>query len=367
MKVCLIGNNITSLLLADILSKKNFKIEIHSKKVKKYKFETRTIGITDHNFTYLAKQFKNITKISNSINEIKILIKNKNTDDKILFNKNSAPLFHMVKYDKFFTYIKSKVASNKKIVFRNFNKNSKLNNLINDKKFKLIINCENSNALTKKYLKKSIFKNYNNKAFTTIIKHSKIKNHSATQIFTRNGPIAFLPLSEALTSVVYSHEIIKNKSINDKDILEIIKNFNPLYKNILYKKIKIESFYLNLVLPKKYYNNKILFFGDSIHTIHPLAGQGLNMTIRDIINFEKIIEDKINLGLEIDKSIYKEFENKTKSFNVLFSTGVDLIYEFFRFNKNFVPEVVSKKIFSFINKNKGLKDLSTKLANSGPF
>ena len=89
------------------------------------------------------------------------------------------------------------------------------------------------------------------------------------------------------------------------------------------------------------------------------------MTIRDIIKLDEILEDKLNLGLDIDKSIYKEFEKKTKSLNLLFSTGIDFIYEFFRFNKNFVPAVVSKKIFSFINKNSELKDLSIKYANSG--
>ena len=89
------------------------------------------------------------------------------------------------------------------------------------------------------------------------------------------------------------------------------------------------------------------------------------MTIRDIIKLDEILEYKLNLGIDIDKSIYKEFENKTKSLNLLFSTGIDFIYEFFRFNKNFVPAAVSKKIFSFINKNSELKDLSIKYANSG--
>ena len=54
MKVCLIGNNLTSLILASILSKKNFNIKIYSKRDKKYKFKTRTVGITDHNLNYLS-------------------------------------------------------------------------------------------------------------------------------------------------------------------------------------------------------------------------------------------------------------------------------------------------------------------------
>ena len=66
------------------------------------------------------------------------------------------------------------------------------------KNFGLVINCESSNILTKKFLKLKIYKNYNNIAFTTIINHSKLKNNVATQIFTDYGPLAFLPLSKSL-------------------------------------------------------------------------------------------------------------------------------------------------------------------------
>ena len=124
MKVCLIGNNLTSLILASILSKKNFNIKIYSKRDKKYKFKTRTVGITDHNLNYLSNYFKNINKITKPINEIKILIKNKKINEQILFNKDSRSLFHMVKYEKLFLHIKSKVTSSKNISFKYYKRDS---------------------------------------------------------------------------------------------------------------------------------------------------------------------------------------------------------------------------------------------------
>ena len=54
------------------------------------------------------------------------------------------------------------------------------------------------------------------------------------------------------------------------------------------------------------------------------------MTLRDIARLDKLIDNRISLGLPIDKNIYKEFENKTKSYNLTFSLGVDLIYEFLK-------------------------------------
>ena len=361
MKVCIIGNNLTSLILASILSKKNFFIQIYSVKGKELNFKTRTLGITSYNLDYLQNYFKGISKKTHPIEEIKVLINNEKINEKILFNKDLKPYFHMIKYDKLITYLKSKVKSNKFISFKYLKKNSQLLSLVKQNKFELIINCERSNILTEKFLTKGIFKNYYNKAFTTIIKHSKINNNIATQIFTKNGPIAYLPLSNSFTSVVYSIEINKKKNISEKEIAEVIKKFNPCYKILSYK--NFENFHLNMKLPKKYYYKNILFFGDSIHSIHPLAGQGFNMTIRDVIKFNQIIDRKINLGLNIDQNIYKEFEKNVKNYNNIFSLGIDFIYEFFRLNRNYVPKNISQKMFNFIDKSKKIKDFSIKFAN----
>ena len=74
----------------------------------------------------------------------------------------------------------------------------------------------------------------------------------------------------------------------------------------------MESFELKSFNLRSYYNNKFLAFGDLLHRIHPLAGQGFNMTIRDIQIFLNIIENKRKLGLPFDTSINSEFEAKTK-------------------------------------------------------
>ena len=50
---------------------------------------------------------------------------------------------------------------------------------------------------------------------------------------------------------------------------------------------------------RNYYHKNILAFGELIHKIHPLAGQGFNMTIRDIKILLEIIQNKIDLGLPI--------------------------------------------------------------------
>ncbi len=363
MKVCLIGNNLTSLILAYILSKKNFDVEIYSVKSKKRSFKTRTLGISDSNIKFLEMYLKGISKKTNPINEIKVLIDNKRTKDSIFFNKKLSPLFHMIKYESFMSFVKAKINTDKKIIFKYIKKNSILNSLIKEKKFQIIVNCEGTNVFTQKFLKRKIYKNYLNKAFTTILTHKKIKNNKAIQIFTDNGPLAYLPLTNTSTSVVFSYDIKNKTTISQNEILNIIHNHNPKYK--IMSSEKLESFNLVLKLPKNYFFKNILFFGDSIHSIHPHAGQGFNMTIRDMITFNKIIEKRVSLGLNIDRIIFKEFEKLSKTKNTIFSFGIDFLHEFFKFNKDFIPPILSKKIFNFVNSNNKIKKLIIKLANEG--
>ena len=61
----------------------------------------------------------------------------------------------------------------------------------------------------------------------------------------------------------------------------------------------------------------------------------------------------------------EEFENEVKSYNSMFSFGIDFIYDFFKLNRDLVPKNISKKIFNFINANKNIKDLSIKFADGG--
>ena len=140
--------------------------------------------------------------------------------------------------------------------------------------YDLIINCDPLNVITKKYFSKKIIKEYNSCAYTTIIKHDKIINNVASQIFTKEGPLAFLPISNNETSVVFS--IPNSKSLEKRTIEQLIEDKNFKYK--IRSMNKLQSFELQSLNLRSYYHNNILAFGDLLHRVHPLAGQGFNMT-----------------------------------------------------------------------------------------
>ena len=179
-------------------------------------------------------------------------------------------------------YFKSKLIASKNLSFI--------------KKYDLIINCDPLNIITKKFFNKKFSKKYNSNAYTTIISHKKIINNVAVQIFTKKGPLAFLPISNTQTSVVYS--IPNNINKVKENIEKLIRNQNTKYK---IKQIeKINNYELGFLNLRVYYYKNILAFGDLLHKIHPLAGQGFNMTIRDIKILLNIIKKKIDVGLPLD-------------------------------------------------------------------
>ena len=105
-------------------------------------------------------------------------------------------------------------------------------------------------------------------------------------------------------------------------------------------------------------------FGNSLHKIHPLAGQGFNMTLRDIKILSQIIQERLDLGLQIDHSVYEDFEKKTKHFNFIFSSGNDFIYEFFKFDNKYKNNYLNQLV-KFLGKNKLFKNIASKYADQG--
>ena len=361
MNVCIIGDGLTSLSLAKNLINKKIKVHLYKKKMISHLSPSRTIGISKDNLEFFEKQIIPLPKeIAWGIKKIEIYPENIKKG-KILNFENNNTLFYMVKNDELYKLLNNELSKNKLFKKKIIQKNEFYDELLAKPSYDLIINCDQNNSISKKYFIKKIDKDYKNLAYTSILEHERLKNYSAIQIFTALGPVAFLPISSTKTSVVCSVDV-KNRKYDDSEILDLIKKNNPKFK--IKKILKLSSFKLKSSNLRNYYHKNIIAFGDLLHRIHPLAGQGFNMTIRDIKDISNIIQDKIDLGLELDTLIAKEFEKKTKNKNFIFSTGVDFIYELFDSDKQSKRKNMNK-ILKFLGMNRGLKNLIIKIADKG--
>ena len=88
------------------------------------------------------------------------------------------------------------------------------------------------------------------------------------------------------------------------------------------------------------------------------------MTIRDIKILLNIINKKIDLGLPLDITVNQEFEKKTKAKNLIFSNGIDFIYEFFNLDGELKNNFLTKSLRS-IGKNLSIGKIFSKIADKG--
>ena len=195
MNICIIGDGLTSLSLAKNLINKKINVHFYYKKKIKNFLSSRTIGISKNNLEFFKKEIgTSPKKVFWEIKKIEIYSEKLKNENLLKFENDKDTLFYMVKNDNLYKSLITEISKNKffkkKIINKYF-----FENLIKKNEYDLIINCDSNNFLSKKYFTKKINKDYDSLAYTTILKHKKIENNIATQIFTKNGPIAFLPIS----------------------------------------------------------------------------------------------------------------------------------------------------------------------------
>ena len=195
-----------------------------------------------------------------------------------------------------------------------------------------------------------------------------IKNaNCAFQKFTSDGPLALLPYSKNEASIVWS--LKRDSKLLHKDneeLLQIItKHLSEQVSSI--KMISNEKHKLQFVYAKNLVYKKTVLLGNIAHNIHPIAGQGLNLSIKDIAVFVNQIKKYKSLGYMLnDQMVLDEFEMKRKVDNTAYSFGTFLLDDIFSSNNNFV-NYTARTGLGFIEKIKILKQLFIRSATGEDF
>jgi len=100
--------------------------------------------------------------------------------------------------------------------------------------------------------------------------------------------------------------------------------------------------------------------------VHPIAGQGFNLILRDIKKLFEYIQEQQFLGLQIkDSMILEKFIRSRKPENLLFGLGINFTNRFFKHSKN--TSLFKEMILKDIDRFKFLKKLSLKISDQGIF
>lgn len=235
----------------------------------------------------------------------------------------------------------------------------------------LIIAADGKNSFTRKILKTHIFKKkYAHKAMVLNLTHSKKHNNVAHELFLKTGPLAILPMkSESKkfykSSVIWSStpELINSlQKIDISVVKEIIEEKISDYIGEVISIDNFKNFPLSAHINSTFYENRLVYVGDSAHSIHPIAGQGWNLGVRDIKNLKNCINQSKMQGLDLgSKLVCKKYHDSSfYDSYALYQITDKLNYIFLQ--EDFVNLNIRKIGFGFIEKSKKVKNIITNFA-----
>src|SRR5262249_7823960 len=106
----------------------------------------------------------------------------------------------------------------------------------------------------------------------------------AYERFTQQGPLAVLPLTKNTCSIVWTRKAQEIDRIMNLSDLEFLEELQQAFGYRLGKFVwagERQHFPLRLVQSKQQINKRCVLLGNACHTLHPIAGQGFNLSLRD--------------------------------------------------------------------------------------
>ena len=377
--IIIVGGGLIGLTAAYFLANQGFSLTIIEKKTISNKpdlsEDIRTTAIAEGTKKIFEK-FGFWKNINNFVEPIKYInVYDRNPINKIIFkNENPKGFLGYIVENKTI----KKTLINKLIKFKNIklveqtnineveinNHNVVVKTSRKNYHSSILVAADGKNSFISNYLNMKFFsKNYYQRAIVVNFLHSKNHKNTAYEMFYEFGPLATLPMNKKSknhfsSSLIWSHnsEYIQNlEKINDKLFLKVI---DEKTNNILGNAIKIlskKTFPLSAHINCSFVSKRVFYIGDSAHSIHPIAGQGWNVGMRDVDVLVNLLIEARSLGFDLGSEfISKKYQNMRYFDAYSLYQLTDKLNNIFMF-KNSGANYLRQFGFNFLNNNNFIK------------
>jgi 2-octaprenyl-6-methoxyphenol hydroxylase len=372
--IAIIGLGITSKLAALTLASENCKVLILGQENPK-PYDSNLVTFLSLNSIEFLKSIGVKTLIDESvpINEISCSkLENYQSSNKFQINfKDKKEMGRVVPNSNLSESLDNQIKINENINILN---NIKIKNFKNEEAnksllldngeevfFNLLLVSDKKSHLINENFKRNIIKKDLSQTSIVMNVSTKTNNH-AYQFFTKKGALAFLPINKDSASIIWS---LDNNSVElEYDIKEISEVLNKIFKQITnpISVIDLQKYKLNFEYAKKITHNSIVLIGDAAHSLHPIAGQGLNLSIKDIIELKNKINHYKYLGYKIGNSIsLDEYEDVRQVDNTVYTFATNYLDKIFK-SRNYIINTISNLGIANIERNNTLKNIIIKSA-----
>jgi 2-octaprenyl-6-methoxyphenol hydroxylase len=184
---------------------------------------------------------------------------------------------------------------------------------------------------------------YNQSGIVVTVGHERDHHGRAEEHFLPAGPFAILPLTGKRSSLVWTEkraEAARIIALADKEFHGELESRFGLHLGELTVLDKPRAFPLSYFVARSFIGERLALVGDAAHVIHPIAGQGLNMGLRDVAALAEVMVDAARLGMDIGQADvleryqrWRRFDTMamglaTNSLNFLFSNRSTLLRTF---------------------------------------
>ncbi len=185
---------------------------------------------------------------------------------------------------------------------------------------------------------------YQQSAIITNITPELPHQNRAFERFTETGPLAMLPMTENRCSVVWTARTDQQQEILDLDDETFLKRLQARFGYRLGRLTKVGSRFaypLKLIQALEQVRPRIAIIGNAAHSLHPLAGQGFNLGLRDVAALAETIAITTQKGGDLgDINILEQYVETRKQDHRTVLTATDTLVRLF--TQSFIPVAIAR-------------------------